>query len=206
MSEPRLQKRSFLELDVAIPVDALRAEVASLPASAWRPTWWANVHGSVAIVLLRGGSEGTADDFITDAVADQPVLATLPGIAQLIGSEGPFGGCTYGFLFRMAPHGVAHLHVDGHPVWHRHHRVHVPITTHPDAVLVADGRACHLEPGRAWTFDNQSQHGFANGGGERVHLIVDVPDGPALRRLLDGGRHHPGVVDEAAVRRIAHAR
>lgn len=206
MSGPIVQKRSFLQLDVVIPVDLLRDEVATLPASAWRPTWWANVHGSVAIVLLRGGSLGTPDDFTTDSVADQPVLAQLPGLARLIGPEGPFGGCTYAFLFRMAPHGVAHAHEDGHPVWHRHHRIHVPITTHPDAVLVADGRACHLEPGRAWTFDNQSRHGFANGGAERVHLIVDVLDSPALRRLLDGGRHHPGVPDAAAVRRISPSR
>ena len=194
-----LAKRSFVELPVEVP--DLAPEVAALPASAWRTTLWGTPHCSVAHVVLRGGATGGPEDFTGDAVADRPELAALPQVAALIGPDGPFGGCRYAFLFRMAPGGVTLAHVDGAEVWSRLHRVHVPITTHPAASLVVEGRACHLAVGRAWTFDNQALHGFSNGPTERVHLILDAPPSARLDALLARGVVRAGEVDRAAAAR-----
>lgn len=195
-------KRSFVELPVEVDVAALAAEVAALRASAWTSSYWGSPHGAVATSLLRGGVTGTQEDYLCDEVADQPVLASLPEIAALIGPAGPFGGCRYAFLFRMQPGGVARAHVDGAPVWRALHRVHVPLVSHPEAELVVEGRALHLRPGRAWTFDNQALHGFVNGPVVRTHLILDVPPGPAMDALLAAGAVWPGRPAPDAVARM----
>ncbi len=190
-------KRSFVELDVAVDVEALRTEVDRLPADAWVSSLWGSPHCSISSVLLRGGSSGDASDFEVSHAIDHPVLSLLPSIHRLLDRTGPLGGCTTAFLFRMAPHGVALAHIDGAPTWHRHHRIHVPVRTHPDAKLVVAGRTQHLGAGRAWTFDNQALHGFVNGPVERVHLIADVLPNPTLDALLARGRLHPGELEPA---------
>jgi hypothetical protein len=196
-----LPKRSFVELPLVIDREALLREVEALPAGAWRPTYWGTPHCSIASILLRGGTTGTQADYCCEEVDDAPTLHALPAITALIGPTGPFGGCQFAFLFRMAPGGVTLAHYDGAEVWHRLHRVHVPLSTHPDAKLVVEGRVHHLAAGRAWTFDNQALHGFSNGPCERVHLILDVPDTEVMRGVLAGATVHPGTVDPVVAAR-----
>src|SRR5687767_3326574 len=112
----RPEKRSFLRLHVPIDVQALLAEYRSLPRQAWSTSHW-SIHCSCNMLLLRGGATGTAGDFTTDRVEDRPILADLPYIRSLIGANGPFGGTTYAFLFRMKPMGVARPHVDNDAAW-----------------------------------------------------------------------------------------
>lgn len=194
-----MHKRSFVELPLELDVAPLAAELAALPEAAWQSTYWGQIHCSVATLLLRGGTAGGQLDYCGDEHTDAPALAALPGIAALL--DGPLGTASYAFLFRMAPDGVALGHVDDAPVWRGLHRVHVPIVTHPDAVLVVADRVHHLEPGRAWTFDNQQLHGFANGPSARTHLILDLPPSPALNALLADATVHRGRDDPDAVAR-----
>jgi len=197
-------KRSFLELPVDIDVEALRSDVAGLPSQAWTDSYWPTVHGSVQLVLLRGGITKSKSDFLCTHVIDHPVLQTVPHFRSLIARDGPFGGCRYAFLFRMEAGGMATMHTDARQVWTTHHRIHVPIHTSPEAVLVVSGRGCHFAPGRAWTFDNQAPHGFANGPVERIHLIIDVAPNPSLDPLLEQAQFHEGTDATELCKRIAN--
>jgi len=189
-------KASFTRLPVTLDVPRLVDEVASIPTWAWERTYWPYPHGSVDQVLLRGGTRGVElDFFLDDGVVDQAILGRLPYMAWLVGPDGPFGGATFAFLFRMAPGGRSRLHTDDMPIWKTHHRVHVPIVTNPDARLIAGERWIHLPIGQAWTFDNQALHAAVNGDTPRTHLILDVPDERlAMRDLLARATIDPGAV------------
>jgi hypothetical protein len=196
-SLPPLAKRSFLKLPVTVDVQTLLAEYNSIPRDAWSTSHW-NIHCSSNMLLLRGGSTGTAEDFTTSEVEDRPVLARLPYLRSLIGEGGPFGDTTYAFLFRMKPLGVARPHVDNHHAWLTPFRVHVPITTNDGAFLLADGRAKHFAVGDVWTFDNQSIHAVVNGDSVRTHLIIDVPPNARLEHLVNSASWDPGEPDLAS--------
>src|SRR5215831_978270 len=75
-------KRSFLKLPVTVDVPRLVEEYRSIPADAWSSTHW-GAHFSSNMLLLRGGSSGTPEDFTTRQVADQPCLKQLPYIRSL---------------------------------------------------------------------------------------------------------------------------
>lgn len=181
-----VDKVSFVRLPFTADVARLEAEVQRLGSSAWQRTYWPYPHGTVELVLLRGGTTNTAADFYCEDVADRPILATLPYLAELVGPAGPFGGVHFAFLFRMSPHGVAKLHQDAHPIWVDLHRVHIAIETTPACRLITgDRRAQHFGLGQAWTFDNQAHHGAVGGPGVRTHLILDVPaTNPAMAELM----------------------
>ncbi|MCC6619793.1 MAG: aspartyl/asparaginyl beta-hydroxylase domain-containing protein [Deltaproteobacteria bacterium] len=194
MTSGAIAKVSFRRLPLDLEPARLVADLEAIPTWAWERSHWPYPHGSVEQVLLRGGTRGTELDFFVDeGVIDHEVMARTPYLGWLVGGDGPFGGATFAFLFRMAPGGRSRLHTDDMPIWRSHHRVHVPIVTNPGARLVAGGRWIHLPVGQAWTFDNQSLHGAVNGDAPRTHLILDVPDErPAMRDLLARATFDPG--------------
>ncbi|MGH7782072.1 MAG: aspartyl/asparaginyl beta-hydroxylase domain-containing protein [Candidatus Binataceae bacterium] len=189
------RKRSFLKLPVNVDVNALVAEYRSIPVLTWAPSHW-DVHCSTNFLLLRGGQDGTEDDFTTHSVVDSRVLATLPYISWLLDDTGPFGRATYAFLFRMKPMGVARPHIDKAPEWKDPFRIHIPITTNEGAFLLSERRAKHLRVGEAWTFDNQALHAAVNGDSVRTHLILDVLRNPTLDGLLAAAEWDPGALDQ----------
>lgn len=185
------EKRSFLELDVALDIPAILDEYRAIPQSAWLSSYWGKSHCSVGMFLLRGGTTGTEDDFWTeDEAVDHPHLLAMPVVRQLL--NGPLGKARYAFFFRMRPDGVTLRHRDRAPVWQTMYRIHVPLVTNAGAFLISGTRSLHLDVGSAWTFDNGDEHGVVNGPEERVHLIFDVPFNPTLRTRLDAARFHQG--------------
>lgn len=190
----RLEKRSFLRLPVEIKVDRLLEDYRSIPAEAWASTHW-DVHCSTNMILLRGGNQGTEEDFYGTDLIDHEVLKGLPYISWLIGESGPFGGSDYAFILRMKPLGVSRPHIDSNPAWFEPFRVHVPITTNDGACLLSEGRSKHLAVGEVWTFDNQAEHAVVNGDAVRAHLIFDVQPGAKLRELIDRASFDPGDED-----------
>lgn len=194
MSTDTYRKRSFLRFNVGIDSARLLAEYQAVGEDAWLSSYWGNVHCSVGMLLLRGGNSGTAEDFYSREVEDQPVLEQLPYARQLISDSGPFGRAEFAFVFRMEPNGVTMAHNDYMERWHDLYRIHIPIDTHPKAHLIVNGLSQHLAAGYAWTFDNQARHGVVNGPKPRAHLILDVPMNDALAAAWDKARHFPGEV------------
>jgi hypothetical protein len=187
-------KKSFLKFPVAIDTTRLVQEFDQIPETAWGDSYW-DVHCSIDMVLLRGGSKGTDEDFLTDDVTSTPILNELPYISSLLAPEGPFGGAAYAFIFRTKPNGITRVHDDGHEVWKKTVRVHIPIVTNDGAFLIAEKKAKHLAVGEVWSFDNQSQHSVVNGDSTRVHLIFDVNPNPNLSNLMTHATFDPGVLD-----------
>ncbi|MCE9521134.1 MAG: aspartyl/asparaginyl beta-hydroxylase domain-containing protein [Alphaproteobacteria bacterium] len=187
-------KRSFLKLPVAIDAKRLVDEYNGIPADAWGVSHW-DVHCSIDVLLLRGGTTGKADDFTTRAVANAPIVSQLPYIASLLAEEGAFGGAVYAFIFRTKPNGITRAHQDDHEAWETSLRIHMPIVTNDGAVLLSEGFAKHLCVGEAWTFDNQVQHSVVNGDEVRVHMIIDVLPNTKIETLLKNATFDPGVRD-----------
>jgi hypothetical protein len=188
-----MRKRSFLRLPLPLDMARLRADFDSLTIDDWQASYWSVQHCSVDMVLLRGGTDNGPDDFESPEVADRPILARLPYMASLIDPSGPLGGAKYAFIFRMQPGGVTRIHRDRSPEWFDKYRIHMPIESNPDSILVANGRrGQHFEPGEVWTFHNQELHGVMNGGSVRTHFIMDVPSNPAIERLIDAAEHSEG--------------
>jgi len=89
---------------------------------------------------------------------------------------GHFDGCAvmgYGLFLLAAGQGHP-THTDVQPPeWVT--RVHVPIVTNPQAIVITDEGTVHMEAGRAYRFDTRRNHAVANGGTTpRVHFILDV--------------------------------
>jgi hypothetical protein len=67
-------------------------------------------------------------------------------------------------------------------------RLHIPITTNDEAVLVLDGETHHWQPGTFWYGDFSRPHSIANHGRTaRVHLVVDCAVTPRLLELFPPG-------------------
>lgn len=196
------EKVSFRRFAVEIDFDRLMADYVSIPDQAWANSYWGDVHCSVGMLLLRGGNTGTPEDFYCEQVSDNDLLAGLPYIESLLAENGPFGGANYAFFFKTKAHGVTLIHTDLMDIWRDMYRIHVPITSNPEACLVAEDKVQHFEVGYAWTFDNHSNHGVVNGGTERVHLIFDVPFNPVLKRCIDAAKFFPGKDNPEYVQKI----
>jgi kumamolisin len=95
------------------------------------------------------------------------------------------------------------MHVDNTPHWDEHHRLHVPLVTSRRARLGVVRRFAHFPAGHLFAFNNSRPHGAINDGPDRIHLVFDVPDCPAIRALLGGGRHVEGEHDERALARLS---
>lgn len=64
-------------------------------------------------------------------------------------------------------------------------RLHIPITTNPEARLVFERESVHLSAGKIWMLDPKNRHASINAGlRDRVHLLIDCYRNPALDLLL----------------------
>ena len=191
----------FLELPLEIELGPLLDELRRVPLP-WQPSQW-KWHRGTWFCVLRGGRGGVgpASELVTGVGHDAPILAALPRLRALL-DHGLPEPVPLGWL-GLSPAGtVIRAHVDNTSHWDEHHRVHVPLVTNPEAVLCVDGGCLHLAPGRAWALNNSAVHGAYNGGGNRVHLIVDLPPTPAVQAWLASGQPHSGEPHVEALRRI----
>ncbi len=64
-------------------------------------------------------------------------------------------------------------------------RLHVPSTTHPGVEFLLDGERIVMAPGELWYLDTTKDHEAHNPGPtDRVHLVMDLVNSPALREFL----------------------
>jgi hypothetical protein len=119
-----------------------------------------------------------------DDFADTPLLAELPYLALVLRSL----PCELrsARLLSLAPGAQVAEHVDAHHgLEHGQVRLHVPISTNPDALLLIEERPYHWEPGQLWYGDFGRRHAIRNDGEtERIHLVIDCLMNPHLLNLF----------------------
>ncbi|MCB9744126.1 MAG: sulfotransferase [Alphaproteobacteria bacterium] len=179
--------RPFVRLPLRLPVQALQAELAALPAEAWRPHPQ-GFAGNDAVPLISHGGD-PADDRPFGEMAETPWLRACPAMRATLSALGSPVGRTR--LMRLAPGAEVQEHVDTHPYWWDHLRVHVPLRTSPEVLFYCGYASAHMAEGEAWVFDTWRPHRVVNGGDTwRVHLVCDTIGSSGLRAF---------VFDEAAM-------
>ncbi|MGW7435560.1 aspartyl/asparaginyl beta-hydroxylase domain-containing protein [Streptomyces sp. NPDC054849] len=124
------------------------------------------------------GGPGLAD------YADTPFMAKVPYTASVLAGLGPaLRSVRY---MSMEPGAAVGVHTDypyGLPVgWAR---LHMPITTNDQAVIVIDGAEQRWQPGELWYANFGLPHHLYNRGDQpRVHLVIDCFCDPGLLNLF----------------------
>ncbi|QTD99714.1 aspartyl/asparaginyl beta-hydroxylase domain-containing protein [Streptomyces cyanogenus] len=116
--------------------------------------------------------------------ADTPWLERTPQAREVLRSiPAPLRAVRY---MALGPGTHSHLHFDTKygPSWGVA-RLHVPITTNPDALLHLDGEEHCWQPGEFWFGDFSRNHQVGNDGTEpRVHLVIDCLVVPELAEIF----------------------
>jgi len=173
---------------LAPPVDAgrLAAELAGVTGHRWRPQRIRTPGGGVGpattvdwrvlpLHSLGGdpdrtdpGGPGPVDYAPTVWLARQPylreILATIPAPLNAVR------------LMALGPGASSHAHNDPKYALDRGFvRLHLPIVTHPNAILVLDGVKHCWQPGEIWFGDFSREHQVRNAGPlTRVHAVIDA--------------------------------
>lgn len=165
--------------------DRLSADLAALTQDTWRHQRTYSEEGESdpypadwRVLSLR--SPG-GDDNRTDAGGPGPTpfantrrLASAPYFGELLASLP--SGVRSARLMSLAPGASVDTHRDT-PLGFGFGmvRLHVPIVTNQDAILVLDGEEHCWQPGTFWYGDFSRPHSIANKGQEnRVHLVIDT--------------------------------
>ncbi|WP_131770573.1 aspartyl/asparaginyl beta-hydroxylase domain-containing protein [Candidatus Protofrankia californiensis] len=101
-------------------------------------------------------------------------LERLPYLREIIGLiPAPLNAVR---LMALGPSAVSHPHRDPKYALHRGFvRLHIPIVTHPGALLVLDGVEFCWQAGQFWYGDFSREHLVRNGGpSTRVHTVIDA--------------------------------
>ncbi|TMR36883.1 aspartyl/asparaginyl beta-hydroxylase domain-containing protein [Actinomadura geliboluensis] len=183
-TEPSAAYPPSAPMRLSFDVDALRADLDLLRRRRWRAQRAYSQDGTAMesgvdwrILPLRSvggdpvrtdpGGPGLAD------FADTPWLDDAPALAQVIDAlPAPVRGVR---LMALGAGATVHEHRDYKYGFERGLlRLHVPIDTNPDAVVVIDGVSEHWTPGRLWFGDFGRRHYVANHGDRaRVHMVLD---------------------------------
>lgn len=182
-------------LTARFDVEPLAAEVRRLRERAWkaqRPYGQDGLMATTAadwtILSLRapGGDPSRTDPGGAGLVpfADTPHLAGRPALrAVLAAIPAPLRSVR---LMALGPGAESPEHRDskvGLPYGTL--RLHVPIVTNPEAVVIIEGKKHHWDAGRLWYGDFSRRHLVRNSGDEaRVHLVIDVLVTPELLELF----------------------
>lgn len=131
--------------------------------------------GSWKGIALRSidGDAGNTVAHSSGICKDTPVLEQCPYFREIL----------QGFKFQV---GVARLlflppgkkigeHTDKGHGWHMGlARLHIPIVTHPDVIMMIGGERCQWKPGEFWFGDFRQPHWLHNQSDiTRVHLVID---------------------------------
>src|ERR1700761_9725938 len=156
----------FLQLPILFDASQLAAEVAAMPAQAWRPHPQ-GYPGNDALPLITTNGD-PASDAREGAMGPTPSLLACPYLMQVLGEL----GATWGRSRLMRLSGAAEVtpHVDTDYYWRDHMRVHVPIVTQPTVRFCCGGEETHMASGEAWGFDTWSLHSGHHGSEKaRIH-------------------------------------
>jgi hypothetical protein len=198
--QPVIDKQALIGGCVRLPlrVDAtrLRAEVAALPAELWAGTdGRVGVHRVTQSLFLRGYAPAQGNL----PIEPRPALQHLPYVREIIESLVP--AAPQRCVLAALPAGAVILpHIDRAPYFSKTLRLHVPVSTHDQAWMLAGALAYRMAAGEVWVLNNVAPHAVWNAHAteSRMHLICDFLPSPALLELLargerDLGREEPAV-------------
>lgn len=193
-AHPKLDKQALLGGCLRLPVDfdfpRLLAEFHGIPAERWGSRGGrVGVHTQAEAVFLRGHAPAEGDL----PIEDREVASLLPYTRQLV-HEG-FQAQPLRCLFaKLKAGGQVPLHIDNGEYFDKTIRIHFPIVTNPQAVMLAGGRAVHMQAGEVWALNNSGVHGVINGHASeaRTHMICDFLPSEALMALLARGERDLG--------------
>jgi aspartyl/asparaginyl beta-hydroxylase len=165
----------------------------------WLESQW-KWHVESRFSLLRAGERaGYPGSELTNGHSiNQPSLERLPGLCRFLDTAFPVKP-TLAWIGCIPAGGRIFTHVDNTEHWDRHHRIHVPLITNPDARLCVAGRFLFLQPNRIWLLNNSLPHGALNRGPERLHLVLDVPDFAGFPAWLARAQLEQGEPDPPAL-------
>lgn len=182
-----------VRLPWTFPADDLAAEVLALDTDAWEPHFNTGIYaGEWSTATLRaavggvGSFAGYPDPTATGFAATE-LLARCPATAAVLAAL-PAELQSARFL-RLGPGAEIREHRD-HMLGHAHGevRLHIGVTTVPEAELVVDGSVVPVLPGECWYVDASRRHSARNPGrASRVHLVVDCHLGEELDRAIRAG-------------------
>lgn len=140
-----------------------------------------NQHGFTQSIIIQF-ADPQEQDFKTYPRQAEflPLLAPIEGVARQYYRESmTLRSC---MIVRLNPRRGVQKHNDIEAYFHRVHRFHVPIMTHPDVIYELGNEYLHIPPGRLIEINNvEGGHGCQNWSDKpRVHLIFDLePNAPA---------------------------
>jgi hypothetical protein len=162
--------KPFFRLPVRFDAQRLRAEVESLPASAWakHPN---HIEGNSSVRLIS--VDGGENDDVNGTMLPTRHLEKLPYIRQVLASFGVVWSRSR--LLRLAPGAGVPQHADINYHWFNRVRMHIPVITRPEVRFYCDDQSVHMAAGEAWVFDNWRLHRVENPtSDERIHLVADT--------------------------------
>jgi hypothetical protein len=191
----------FLQLPILFDAARLAAEVAAIPAEAWRPHPQ-GYPGNDALPLITTNGD-PASDARDGAMGPTPHLLACPYLMQVLETL----GATWGRSRLMRLSGAAEVtpHVDTDYYWRDHMRVHVPIVTQPTVRFRCGDEEVNMGAGECWIFDTWSLHSVRNDAVRaRIHLVADTIGGDGLLTLIEQGRSPREPRPDWTPRRLAY--
>jgi hypothetical protein len=180
---------SCLRLPVSFDLAKLLGEFHTLADALWGTRGGrVGVHVQTEAVFLRGYAPAEGDL----PIEDREVLASLPFTRALIYEtfQAPPQRCLFA---KLRANGEIRPHIDQGAYFERTVRIHFPVVTNPQAIMLADKQPFHMQVGEAWALNNSAVHGVVNKHPTeaRTHLICDYLPTEHLRQLLRDARNRP---------------
>ena len=192
---PKLAKHALIGSCVRLPVtfdtEKLLEEFHSIEASQWGSRGGrVGVHVQAEAIFLRGHAPADGDI----PIGDRDITVSLPFTMQLIRQllKAQPMRCLFA---KLKPNGRVPVHIDNGDYFERTIRIHFPVVTNPQAIMVADGQLFHMRVGEVWALNNSGSHGVLNESETqaRTHLICDYLPSEHLLNLLAKGERSLGV-------------
>jgi len=183
-----------VRLPLKVDGERLRREVEALPDSLWGSRGGrVGVQKLAEAVFLRGHAPTEGDL----PIEDRPALQHLPYVQEIIGTLIPAPPLRC-LLARLPAGATVALHMDDlAPYFFKSMRLHVAVTSHEHAWMLAGSRVYLMRPGEVWALNNNALHGVWNEHASmaRTHLICDFLPTAGLLALLHQGERELGRVD-----------
>ncbi|MFG1953959.1 aspartyl/asparaginyl beta-hydroxylase domain-containing protein [Micromonospora sp. NPDC048830] len=175
-----------VQLAPAFDADRLASELAVVASHPWQPQRIHAPGGGIGqattidwrVLPLRspGGDPGRTDPGGPGPVdyAATPWLMRMPYLRNILDDiPAPLNAVR---LMALGPGAASHPHRDPKYALARGLvRLHIPLVTHQDAVLVLDGVEHCWQPGTLWWGDFAREHAVRNAGpATRVHTVIDA--------------------------------